>query len=146
MIHENFMWVWLFKSSFLAEQEKLLSNCNCKASDFMVFIYLYFFPQWKDCWILLLCARAVNGRTLSITVVIERWRHCSYSSTALQLWFSSTPQTLWMKNYWCDLEIEWRQIEWSVGISVFQVVIVVAIFKALTRVLSPCSTITQSKI
>lgn len=24
---------------------------------------------------------------------------------------SSTPQTLRMKNYWCDLEIEWRQIE-----------------------------------
>ncbi len=59
---------------------------------------------------------------------------------------SSTPQTLRMKNYWCDLEIEWRQIEWSFGISVFKVVIVVAIFKALTSVLSPCLTITQSKI
>lgn len=44
--------------TLLTEQEKLLRNR--KASDCMVFIYKYFFPQWKDftyCWILLLWAR-----------------------------------------------------------------------------------------
>lgn len=62
MIHENVMWVWLeeieLPLTLLTEQEKLLRNR--KASDCMVFIYKYFFPQWKDftyCWILLLWAR-----------------------------------------------------------------------------------------